>query len=304
MNQPQNQRSCLYPLQEIYSQYLMYHVTNGHAKDTIRFYRTHLPQFIEWMEGQEICSVELIRPQHIRTYLYEYTGQHSQTGAHLTYRAIKAMLRWAWDEYDIEIPNPINKVKCSPGPIEPIKGVDPNDVDKLFQAARLGKFPDRDCALLAVLLDTGVRKSSINAIRICDVDIMAGSIYIRHMKNKRPMVVYLGKSARKYMRRYFKTLSGLPDDHPLWITETKEALSIDGLREIIRRCASRAGCPDYSFHDYRRYFALQSWRNGADIYAVSKLLGQSGTEVTRRYLADTEYDRQLIHARVSPLDHS
>lgn len=104
------------------------------------------------------------------------------------------------------------------------------------------------------------------------------------------------------MRKYFQTIKDIPKNDPLWITEYGESLSIDGMREILRRMCKRAGIPEYSAHDFRRYFALQTYRNGADIYAVSELLGHTGIEVTKRYLAITDEDRKMVHAKTSPLD--
>lgn len=304
---PNNQRSTIdfttYPLRDIISQYMLHHVTNGHAADTIRYYRCHLGIFADWADENELTDLTEFSASVLREYFAQYQRCHSRNGTHCQYRAIKALFRWAWDEYDLAGRNPIEKIKITADPVTPIEGVDPNDVPKLFEAARQSEYPERDCALLSVLLDTGVRKSSFINIQKSDVDHISGAIYIRHMKNKRPMIVYLGSTARKHMRKYLSTLPAIPSDGPLWVTTSKEPLSMDGMREIIRRICKRAGIPEYGAHDFRRFFALQSYRNGADIYAVSKLLGQSGIEVTKRYLATDENDKMRIHAQTSPLDH-
>ena len=70
----------------------------------------------------------------------------------------------------------------------------------------------------------------------------------------------------------------------------------------MQRITKRAGVKSYSLHDFRRFFALQSYRNGADIFAVSALLDHSGIEVTKRYIAINEDDKQEIHNKISPLD--
>ena len=301
-----NQRSSYempsYALSQIYSQYMLFHVTSGHAKETIRFYTFHLGQFLGWAAENGIENTDDIDTVGLRNYFAQYQEGHTRNGANIVYRAIKAFLRWVWDEYDIEERNPIDKIHISADPVVPIEGVNPKDIDKLFESANPGDYPERDCALLAVLLDTGIRKSSFINILKSDVDLTAGTIYIRHTKNHRPMTVYLGNKARKYMRKYFQTIKDIPKNDPLWITEYGESLSIDGVREILRRMCKRAGIPEYSAHDFRRYFALQTYRNGADIYAVSELLGHTGIEVTKRYLAITDEDRKMVHAKTSPLD--
>ena len=292
-----------YPLRELYAQYILSHVTSGHAKETLRFYKYHLGQFLDYLEENQIDGIEQVTVAMLRIYFAQYQENHTRNGAAVQYRAVRAFFYWVWDEYELEWKNPIKKISITADPVVPIHGVDPDDVDKLFESAKLGEYPERDCALLAILLDTGIRKSSCINILKRDVNIIDGSIYIRHTKNHKPLMVYLGSKSKRYIRKYMKTLSSIPDDHPFWVTEKGTPLSINGMREITRRICKRAGIPEYSAHDFRRYFALESWRNGADIYAVSELLGQSGIEVTKRYLATGDEDRRAVHARTSPLDH-
>ena len=301
-NQRSNNNLYTYPLREIISQYYFWHATSGHSSETMRYYKFHLGIFENWCKENKLNTIEDINIQNLRLFFAQYMDGHTRNGAAIEYRAVKAFLRWAWDEYEFDWKNPITKITITADPVQPIEGVDPDDVPKLFESAKQGKNPERDCAVLAVLLDTGIRKTSFLQIRKCDVDPIAGSIFIRHMKARNQITVYLGKTARRYVRKYYKTLSILSDDL-FWRTETGEPLTDNGFREILRRIASRAGIAEYSAHDFRRYFALQTYRNGADIYAVAEMLGQSGIEVTRRYLATNNEDRKMIHAKTSPLDH-
>ncbi len=301
-NQRSNNNLYTYPLREIISQYYFWHATIGHSLETMRYYKFHLGIFENWCKENKLNNIEDISIQNLRLFFAQYMEGHTRNGTAIEYRAVKAFLRWAWDEYEFDWKNPITKITITADPVQPIEGVDPDDVPKLFESAKQGKNPERDCAVLAVLLDTGIRKTSFLQIRKCDVDPIAGSIFIRHMKARNQITVYLGKTARRYVRKYYKTLSILSDDL-FWRTETGEPLTDNGFREILRRIASRAGIAEYSAHDFRRYFALQTYRNGADIYAVAEMLGQSGIEVTRRYLATNNEDRKMIHAKTSPLDH-
>lgn len=44
-------------------------------------------------------------------------------------------------------------------------------------------------------------------------------------------------------------------------------------------------------------------RNGVDIITLSRLMGHSTTDVLRRYLAQTDEDLHIAHARASPVDN-
>ena len=292
-----------YLIGEFVDQFYISLRTNERSKYTIHFYQDKLSKWINWCEEEDIIYLSELKPNIIREFLAQYRENHTVGGAHSYYRAIRAYLNWVWNEYDIEAKNPISKVKCSNRQVEPIPGVQAEDVDKLFSAAKQGKMPLRDCAILAILLDTGIRRSSLHAIQKQDVDVISGCIYIRHSKNKKPTTVYLGNVARKHVRKYMRSLpSYLPDDSTIWFNQDGTPLTINSFGLIINRITKRAGVESYSLHDFRRYFALESYRNGADIFAVSALLDHSGIEVTRRYLAIDEDDKRAIHNKISPLD--
>ena len=77
-----------------------------------------------------------------------------------------------------------------------------------------------------------------------------------------------------------------------------------GLREILRRRSRDANLQESaSLHDFRRAFALNMLRNGADISSLQRLMGLSDLSVLQRYLAQTDLDLQTAHLRSSPVDN-
>ena len=274
----------------------------GRTAVTIAIYKEKLTKWNDWMKCRGIETIGEVEPMQLREFLHEYRAGHTQGGTHGYYRAMKAFFRFCWYEYDFEWTNPITKVKCSAGNDPPIQGVQPKDVDKLFKAAKEGKNPERDQAILAILMDTGIRRSSLAAIHIEDIDLLNSSIYIRHSKNGRGYTVYFGKRCRRLLKAYLATIQNKDAKAFLFTNCYGEPLNVDTYRQILARIADRAKVERYSAHDYRRYFALESYRNGADIYEVAEMLGQVGISVTARYLAVNEDDKKAVHAKTSPLD--
>lgn len=292
-----------YHISEFSEQFFVSLRSNDRSQYTINFYKEKLSKFFDWLKEQQIYLLPELKPNVIRSFLSQYKENHTIGGTHAYYRAIKSYLNWVWYEYDIESLNPINKVKCPNRQVEPIQGVSTDDVDKLFQSAKAGMLPIRDCAILAILLDTGIRRSSLYELQKQDVDPITGCLYIRHMKNKKPMTVYLGNKARKYVRKLIRSLPPeLPDDSTIWFNQDGSPMELDNLERIINRITKRAGLESYSLHDFRRYFALEAYRNGADIFEVSAMLNHSNIEVTKRYIAIDENDKKTMHNKISPLD--
>ena len=87
----------------------------------------------------------------------------------------------------------------------------------------------------------------------------------------------------------------------LWTTVEGSMLSYSGLRSIMRRRSKTADVPTPSLHSFRRFFALQMNRNGADIFTIQKLTGHSDIKVLRRYLNQTKEDIRISHKDFGPL---
>ena len=84
-------------------------------------------------------------------------------------------------------------------------------------------FTTRDKAILLTLLDTGLREGELCALRVGDVDMKTGKIRIRpgeagKAKGGKGRVVYMGKSARRFVWRYLaEREDGDDPDAPLFL---------------------------------------------------------------------------------------
>ncbi len=268
------------------------------------FYRQKLAHFAGYCDGQMISHLSEVTPDTLRRYLLylDDTG-HNAGGIHAAYRAVRAFLLWWEAETEpVDWKNPIRKVKAPKVPVEPLEPVELETVKALLAACQGNGFTAlRDRALLYFLLDTGARAAEVCALNLSDVDLIAGAILIRQGKGRKPRTVYIGQKTRRSMRAYLKARQ---DDSPaLWVTDDGGRLTYWGLTTAIGRRAEAAKVKKPGLHDFRRAFALNFLRNGGDIYSLQKLMGHSGLQVLRRYLAQTDGDMQNAHRRGSPVDN-
>jgi integrase/recombinase XerD len=148
----------------------------------------------------------------------------------------------------------------------------------LLDTCKNHKFTDsRDRAIILALCDTGARATEFLSIELEDVNRITGEILIRRGKGGKPRSVFLGKKTRKAMRTYLKNRTD--DSKYLWVTKSGEKLSYPGLRGILLRRSKIANVAEPSPHDFRRFFALQAFRAGVDIFTLRKLTGHSYTKV-------------------------
>lgn len=279
-------------------------IAEGRSAQTVRYYIQRLRLFTNWIAARGIATWDQITLPHLREYLIDLDADgRTQGGVHANYRAVRALMRWVWDEYDLTTRCPADKWRCKNRQPAPIPGITIEEVDKLMTAAQLTNYPERDKAFLAVLVDTGLRRAEIMNLTMRDVNLTDMSIRVEHGKGDKPRTVYFGRDTKRLLRKYLNQLEDVSQNDPFWISRYGEALTDHGARSMLRRLYKISGVPDYGFHAFRRCFALERKRNGDDALTVSRALGHSSLEVTKRYLAFTADDDRAFALRASPMDN-
>jgi site-specific recombinase XerD len=92
---------------------------------------------------------------------------------------------------------------------------------------------------------------------------------VRLGKGQKGRVTYIGPKTRKQVLRHFiRERGGKPDERqPLFVTQNDNAARLDyeGLKQLFRRLKEETGIK-FSAHSFRRTFAINSLRNGMNIY--------------------------------------
>lgn len=289
-----------YTISNIVDNFIMSRRVSGVSSNTIRYYRDELKLLIRFAPDLEMDD---LTPEIIRQFLEDLGKRRNQGGVHSVYRSVKALCNFWQVETDGEWDNPIAKVKVKPPRNHPLPGVPVADIQAMIDHCRT-EMGQRDQTMLRMLLDTGARAFEFMALDIQDVDLVTGAVKIQRGKGDKERTVYIGKTCRRELRRYFRKRTKLNPSAPLWLTDEGERLTKRGLMSVVERRAIDAGVPVPGLHDFRRAFALNMWRNGVDILALSRLMGHSTIEVTKRYIADFEGDLREAHQKGSPVDNA
>lgn len=275
--------------------------SRGLSPHTLRDYSNEINAFLKWADSQGIVMLDELTTDVIRKYLLSLQERRNPGGQFAGYRVIRTLTYWWERETDDDYRSPIRKVKPPKVNQQPLPGVKPDAIQALLDAC-LGDNQIRDRTIILFLADTGVRASEFCDLTMADIDLMSGAAIIRKGKGGKHRVVYIGQRSRRELRKYLKHRTRMEQDAPLFATQEEGKLTYSGLRQIIRRRAAQAGIDEPGLHDFRRFFALNMLRNGADLISLSRLMGHSGISVLQRYLAQVEDDLQLVHLRASPVD--
>ena len=290
-------------IEDAFPEFILDKNISGLSTRTIDFYKDELRPFINYCKENNIECLPEITSALIRNHLSVLSMRRNPGGVHARFRAIRAFLNWSWNEYDLEIRNPISKVKPPKVNKNPIPGVQINDVMKMVETCyktiktRQNK---RDNAILLVLLDTALRASEFLALNWSDVDLLTGTVYVKNGKGGKARYAHIGKHATKALRIWKRHT---PHTEYIWSSERGNRLTRSGLTNVLRRRAKYANIPPPSIHDFRRASLLAMLRNGADLASVSRYAGHSDIHITLRYLAQNQDDIKMVHSKTSPVDN-
>jgi len=160
---------------------------------------------------------------------------------------------------------------------------------------------DRDKAIMLILLDTGIRLGELLRLRVGDINLENGEIYIRPHRDGRKSksrTVFLGARARQAIWKYIAKLQAHDDDQSLPLFDFRGA----SFRQALARIAKSANVEHVYPHRFRHTFAINYLRNQGDVFTLQRLLGHSSLDMTRRYLDIAQSDIATAHRYASPVD--
>ena len=271
---------------------------------TIDSYTNMLKPFSSFCKLQGVKKLEEVDNFFVDSYLAEMSSRgHNDGGMFAYYRGLRTFMRWSWDAYNFKTVCPTDLSKVKAPPANPIPGVPADIVQDMLEEAKHTEYPQRDIAFIMFLVDTGARKQEAANIRLKDVNLDNGDVFIECGKGRKNRNVHIGSRTRKAITEYLKTNPNDKPDDKLWVSKEGYAMTADGLSEIIRRIQKNLNIdPIYSLHDFRRFCAVSMYRASHDLMMVSLYLGHTSVDITRRYLNLTEEDLHTFGETFSNMD--
>ena len=149
----------------------------------------------------------------------------------------------------------------------------------------------RDRAMLAILLDTGIRNGELAAVEWPDVRMQ--TLNVSGKTGDRPVPI------SSHVRQL---LLGLGDSDHLWLGR-QGPLTRSGVELAVRRSLARAGFrpPKAGPHMLRHTFGRHYIMNGGDVFSLQRIMGHTSVNTTMIYVELSQADLQVQHAKFSPL---
>jgi integrase/recombinase XerD len=171
------------------------------------------------------------------------------------------------------------------------------EIDKLIRSLNNAE----DAIALLLLIDCGVRIHELVTIKIDNIDFNDASILVNG-KSSKIRTVYLSENTVKYLRVYVQTIKG---EYLFPSTRADAKVAYRCNRYFQRRLSElcqRAGVERITPHQLRHYFATHTLSHGADIKAVSEMLGHADVTITLKIYHHVNAKAiRAMHREYSPI---
>ncbi|GLV61178.1 tyrosine recombinase XerC [Dictyobacter sp. S3.2.2.5] len=280
-----------------------------YAAGTRHKYLQATDHFLAWVSSTwpEVTTVAHITP--ISLVSYRHALQHEQRLSSSTINLrLNALRTWcAWLEVEGYLTtNPAAHLHLvEQQQVSKREGLTPTQMDALLHLAQGSRHPERNYAIVQLLLQTGLRVDECSQLSCDDIIFgeRSGTVTVRAGKGNKARTIPLNATARTALAGYMALrLHSAPtikaaaavwnQEHGLlWHSQKKGRLSTAAIERMIGELVRQAGTrvpQATSAHTLRHTFARNYLSQyPGDIVGLAALLGHSSLDTTRLYSEPT-----------------
>ena len=249
-------------------------------------------------------TLEGIRREHLEAF-FVALGERGNAPATISilFRALRPFWGWLVEEDEIER-SPMERMRAPTVPLNPPPVLSDEESNRLLAACKgTDLIARRDLAMLSLLLDTGIRRGELAALRLGDLNLPQHLAFIEAStsKSRRGRAVVYGDATARALMRYLRhPKAPRTDDEPLWVARTGQALTGNEIFHTVGRRALQAGLRVHP-HQLRHTWASSMLASGHSEGDVMQLGGWTDRSMLSRYGASAAAERARAAYR-SPID--
>lgn len=272
---------------------------------TIDSYSASVRQFTAWCveHGRSTDPTKQDRAV-LQDHLAWLIAERSSGTAGVRYRSLRQWFRWlaSEDEADDVMAGMVHpKLEERPPPV-----ITDDHLRALLDATKGRPFNDRrDHAIFRLLIDTGMRRGELCALKVIDVDLDGQVILIQRSKTGRGRLVPIGTKTVAAIDRYLRERAKhrLAEKPQLWLG-LHGPLTGEGVRQMVLVRCKQAGVPHTFVHQFRHTAAHRWLMAGGQEQDLARIAGWApGSAMLGRYGASAAVERaRAAHQRLGPGD--
>ena len=159
--------------------------------------------------------------------------------------------------------------------------LDEPEMDRLLEAAKKGRYGQRDHLLMMMMYRHGLRVSEVIAVRLNDLNLPQSRLWVRRLKNGRSVEHPIPGDELRALKRYLRRReSSLPW---LFLSERGQPLTRQSVNYLVRVAAERAGLDSVHPHMLRHSCGFYLANQGYDLWLTQDYLGHRDPKHTVHY---------------------
>ena len=291
-------------MKEVLTEYEAYLRQENLAENTLSSYIRDMEAFLSYLMDNKIKNVLNVKRITIDAYIEKLRdmGRANSTISR-TAAALRKFYRFMQMNDRIK-ENPALGIELPPVKKKIPEALTTREIVKLLNQPKPTDLKGmRDKAMLELLYATGIKVSELITLSVRDVDIKGGMLNCSGVRNER--YIPIGKEAAEALDNYIKKarIYMLKDSSVknLFVNCSGTPLTRQGFWKILRGYAQNAGIKtEINAQTIRNSFAVHLLQNGADINAVSEMLGHNDVVTTRVYNQVLKNNIKKIYKKTHP----
>ncbi len=291
------------PLSAIADRFAAGQRARNHSPKTVQRYASTFKDFARFLTATDrpatlaSFNAEAVRAfglwlQETPSRGWRGSTQRSMHSVHARLRDLRAVGHWLVEEGVLE---KAPKVALPKLPETEFPVLTEAQVQTLFACKHLasaGPQAVRNRAMIALMLDTGLRRSEVAGVTPEDLDLADQLLKVRGKGNKERRVPFSTGVADLIVA--WLRVRGTEGGPLFWLTSF-------GIYSLFQRIQKETGLAIHP-HQLRHTCATVMVRSNADLHSVKRILGHTQLSTTEKYLSLSYQDLKDKHAAASPFE--
>jgi site-specific recombinase XerD len=274
------------------------------APGTIRNYLHSLRLWSEWLDRQDDPpeTVADVKKSHVQGWILACQEKEAPETVLTRHRHLRAFFRWAErQESPLIEKNPMATLSEPEVAEQPPEVLTRDQLKAIFATTKADKsrLGRRDYALMALLVDSGIRVGELVSMELDDIDFENGSVTVFRKGGSRGTAAFsaaTGKALLAYLRER-ATRSGAVGTDRVWIGQ-RGPLQEAAVWQIVKARGEDAGVKGVYPHLFRHTWSHMYRLNGGSEESHRRLGGWSARSIMpARYGASAATSRAIAENR-------
>jgi integrase/recombinase XerD len=304
-------------LQPLIESFTRYEETIGRATATQDGHRVNLRNWQKYLAGQGISNLADVTPQIVtgfQAWVYNYRTRFKRPFTIASQIQILNSVQVFYQYLEKTgkvLSNPAEVIHLPKAPRRL-----PAVILSSKEMKRLLSQPDtstvlgfRDRTMYEVLYSTGIRIGELIRLRVQDITLSEGTIFIHAGKGQKDRVVPVGATACRYLKEYIEQIrpkfrEAATTDY-VFFNKMGRLPGKSGIGNKLHLYAMRAGIEKrITVHTFRHTLATEMLKGGADLRQIQELLGHGNLRTTQLYTHIVKGELKRVQAECHPREQT